>query len=102
MGRVGLQGPYDLIVCADVLQYVVDDDLARGLAAIRSLLGGVAFLEAYTTGDELVGDRRLWQDRDVKEWRRRLRTAGLVPCGMHCYATEPLADRLLELERGGW
>ena len=102
VGRVGLEGPYDLVVCADVLQYVADADLVRGLAAIRELLGGVAFLEAYTTGDELVGDRRLWQDRDLKEWRRRLRAAGLVSCGMHCYVGEPLDARLLELERAGW
>ena len=40
MGRVGLEGPYDLVVCSDVLQYVVDADLVRGLAAIESMLGG--------------------------------------------------------------
>jgi SAM-dependent methyltransferase len=102
VGRVGLEGPYDLVVCADVLQYVADDDLSRGLGAVAALLGGVAFLEAYTTGDELVGDRRLWQDRSVREWRRRLKAAGLTPCGMHCYVGESLADRLLELEHAGW
>lgn len=102
VGRVGLEGPYDLVVCADVLQYVTDPDLVRGLAAIRDLLGGVAFLEAYTTGDELVGDRRLWQDRSRREWQRRLAAAGLVHCGMHCYVGEAMEEHLLELERGGW
>lgn len=99
VGRVGLDGPYDLVVCSDVLQYVTDPDLVRGLAAIESMLGGIAFLEAYTSGDELVGDRRLWQDRSAREWRRRLKTAGLVACGMHCYVGGSLEARLLELER---
>ena len=102
VGRVGLEGPYDLVVCSDVLQYVENADLVRGLAAIAEMLGGVAFLEAYTTGDELVGDRRLWKDRSVREWRRRLKAAGLVSCGMHCYVSASLEDRLLELERAGW
>jgi SAM-dependent methyltransferase len=102
VGRVGLEGPYDLVICSDVLQYVANADLVRGLAAIASMLGGVAFLEAYTTGDELVGDRKLWLDRSAREWQRRLGAAGLVPCGMHCYVAEALEDRLLELERGRW
>lgn len=99
VGRVGLEGPYDLVVCSDVLQYVENADLVRGLAAIAGMLGGVAFLEAYTSGDELVGDRRLWKDRSAREWRKRLEAAGLVACGMHCYVSQALEDRLLELER---
>jgi SAM-dependent methyltransferase len=99
VGRVGLEGAYDLVVCSDVLQYVEDADLVRGLAAISRMLEGVAFLEAYTTGDELVGDRRQWQDRSAREWRRRLKAAHLTACGMHCYVAAPLEDRLLELER---
>lgn len=99
VGRIGLEGPYDLIVCSDVLQYVGDADLVRGLAAVAALLGGVAYLEAYTSGDELVGDRRAWHERSAREWRRRLGAAGLVPCGMHCYVAPALGERLLELER---
>src|SRR4051812_13030708 len=34
---------YDLIVCADMLQYVADAQLKRGLRHIASLLTGVAF-----------------------------------------------------------
>src|SRR3954462_12251845 len=32
-----LDGPFDLIVCADVVQYIPDDELRRGLRAIRRL-----------------------------------------------------------------
>src|SRR5206468_4933123 len=42
-----LRGSYDLIVCADMLQYVPTSDLASGLREIRRLLGGVAYIEAY-------------------------------------------------------
>src|SRR5690348_2616397 len=41
-----LRGPFDLIVCADVLQYVSKEHLAPGLREIRRLLGGVAYVEA--------------------------------------------------------
>lgn len=99
VGHVGLEGPYDLVVCSDVIQYVPDAELARGLAGIAELLGGVAFLEAFTVDDALVGDHRNWHDRTGKALRRRFAAAGLVPCGLHCYVGAALADRLLELER---
>ena len=98
VGRVGLAGPYDLVVCSDVLQYVGDADLVRGLRAIADMLGGVAYLEAYTSGDELVGDHRDWHHRTAREWTRRFAAAGLTRCGMHCY-TAGLAERMLELEK---
>ena len=39
----------DLTVCADVLQYAGDAEVARGLRSIRQLLGGVAYIEAFVT-----------------------------------------------------
>src|SRR5207342_233424 len=42
LGTLGLEGPFDLIVCADVLHYVDGRELAPGLEAIADLLGGVA------------------------------------------------------------
>src|SRR5436305_10141765 len=42
-----LRGSFDLIVCADMLQYVSTADLGPGLREIRRLLGGVAYIEAY-------------------------------------------------------
>ena len=51
-----LKGPYDLIVCSDVLHYVSTDEMRRGLKTIAGLLGGVAFLELFTRDDETEGD----------------------------------------------
>ena len=89
---------YDLIVCADVLQYVAAAALTRGVRRISDTLGGVAFLEAYTSGDEMEGDLSGWHQRSKAEYRAVFQGAGLVGCGLHCYMTPDLADRAVELE----
>lgn len=89
---------YDLIVCADMLQYVANAPLARGVRHLASLLGGVAFLEAYTSGDEMEGDLDGWHARSKQRYRRIFSDAGLVACGLHCYLAPQLADRAVELE----
>ncbi len=89
---------YDLIVCADVLQYIPDDVLERGVRHIATLLNGVTFLESYTSGDEMEGDLAGWHHRSRAKYRRIFAGAGLVGCGMHCYLTPELAGRAVELE----
>jgi len=89
---------FDLIVCADVLQYVGDPALKRGVRHIAGLLGGVAFLEAYTTGDDMEGDLEGWHPRSKSKYRRIFADAGLVACGIHCYLTHELAVNAVELE----
>jgi SAM-dependent methyltransferase len=89
---------YDLIVCADVLQYVPDLAVKRGLRHIAGLLGGVAFLEAYTTGDDMEGDLEGWHHRSKPQYRRIFADCGLVACGIHCYLTRELAANAVELE----
>jgi SAM-dependent methyltransferase len=93
-----LRGPYDVIVCADVLQYVSDAALARGVRHIAGLLNGISFMESYTTGDEMEGDLDGWHHRSKRQYRRIFSSAGLVPCGLHCYLTPSLAERAVELE----
>jgi 2-polyprenyl-3-methyl-5-hydroxy-6-metoxy-1,4-benzoquinol methylase len=89
---------FDLIVCADVLQYVPDPALKRGVRHLAGLLGGVAFLEAYTTGDDMEGDLEGWHPRSKSQYRRIFADAGLVACGIHCYLTRELAVNAVELE----
>lgn len=89
---------YDLVVCADVLQYVAAAALHRGVGRIADTLNGVAFLEAYTSGDEMEGDLSGWHQRSKAEYREVFQNAGLVGCGVHCYMTADLADRAVELE----
>jgi SAM-dependent methyltransferase len=89
---------YDLIVCADVLQYVPDAALRRGVRHLASILRGVAFLEAYTSGDEMEGDLDGWHQRSKAKYRRVFSDAGLVACGVHCYLDPRAAERAVELE----
>jgi len=89
---------YDLIVCADVLQYVSSPALKRGMRDIGTLLNGLTFLESYTSGDEMEGDLAGWHPRSKNEYRRIFADAGLVACGLHCYLTPELAERAVELE----
>ena len=100
LGGLHLDAPFDLIVCSDVLQYVPRTELERGVREVASLLGGVAFLEAYTNADDMEGDLRGWQRRTSRYYRRLFARAGLVACGMHCYASPRLAANMVALERG--
>ncbi len=99
LGDLALRGRFDLIVCCDVLQYIAPADLAPGLRAIAARLGGVTYLEAYTTADEIEGDRRAWHHRSPAEYRRAFRAAGLTGVGMHCWVGDALRPMTVALER---
>jgi 2-polyprenyl-3-methyl-5-hydroxy-6-metoxy-1,4-benzoquinol methylase len=101
LGFMGLQGPYDLIVCADVLHYVRSPEVRQGLAAIASRLGGVAFVEAFTSADDIEGDRDQFQNRTPAVYRHFFSEAGLVPVGLHLYVTREVHATLVALEQGG-
>ena len=100
VGRIGLRGPFDLVVCADVLHYVGTAEAREGLTAMHALCGGVAFLEAFTSADAIEGDRAAFQRRSPAAYRRLFRAAGFTALGLHLYATRELARTLVALERG--
>ena len=99
LGRLRLGGPFDLIVCSDVLHYVSTAEARRGLKAMARLLGGVAFLELFTAEDDTEGDDDDFQRRSGAVYRRLFREAGLVHLGLHCYAGNSLRDDLVTFER---
>lgn len=99
VGQTGLRGAFDLIVVCDVLHYVPDNELRPGLAAIASYLGGVAYLEAYTTDDSIVGDTASWHHRTPGKYRKLFAEAGLTGVGMHCYVGRSLIEQTVALER---
>jgi predicted TPR repeat methyltransferase len=78
-------GPYDLVVCADVLNYLPADELAAGLAHVRALVGGAAYLELFTAGEAMEGDLRGWHRRPAAFYRELFDRVGLVTVGPHCY-----------------
>jgi SAM-dependent methyltransferase len=89
----------DLVVCADVLQYVERKEIERGLRAIRRMLGGVAYIESFTIDDAMEGDRDGWYERTADEYRTLFRRAGLMQCGPYCYTNLDELDSLNEFER---
>lgn len=89
----------DVIICADVLQYIPDAPLVRGLRRIQELLSGLAYLEAYTDEDDMEGDKDGWIMRSPRFFRSAFKNAGFTPCGMHCYAGRKLRDSLNALEQ---
>jgi SAM-dependent methyltransferase len=88
---------WDLVVCCGVLNYVTDGELDFGLARIARLAQGVAYLELFASGDEVVGDLR-GSRAPAAHYRQLLRAHGLVQCGPHCYVGPKFEGDLLALE----
>jgi SAM-dependent methyltransferase len=99
LAELRLPKKVDLVVCADVLQYVPTRDVERGLAAIRRILGGVAYIEAFTIEDGMAGDLVDWHERTAEEYRRLFRRAGLAQCGPYCFIDPDRHDSLNSFER---
>jgi len=99
LGALNFRGKFDVVVCCDVLQYVPAPELRTGLAAISAVLGGVAYLEAYTTSDEIEGDRTAWHERSPAQYRRAFAATGLTGVGMQCWVGDTLKPMTTALER---
>jgi SAM-dependent methyltransferase len=80
------EGPFDLVVCVDVLGYVTDGDAIAGLRAIASRLGGLALIEVFTSRDDFVGDVAVYRRRSPSRYRRWMADVGLVQVGPHLFA----------------
>jgi SAM-dependent methyltransferase len=90
---------FDLIVCSDVLHYLRPAEIRAGLAGLADMLEGVAFLEVFTNRDDVVGDRDGYVARSPRWYLRAFETAGLLPCGAHCYLGFRLLRGIAALER---
>lgn len=99
LDELELDGPFDVIICADMLNYVPTPELVAGLGHVSGLLGGIAYLQVYASRDGVEGDRREWHDRPAARYRKLFRDAGLTACGLHCYASEQVAGQMTALER---
>lgn len=99
IGSIGLDGPFDLILCLGLLNYVAADELRSGLRQLRALAGGVAYLEIFTRADDATGDFRKSAARWPAWYRGVIRKAGFVPLGLHCYLPRELAGHAAALER---
>jgi SAM-dependent methyltransferase len=100
LGRLGLRGPFDLVVCSDVLHYVPDGELVRGVRALARLTGGLAFLEVFPREDDTIGDDVGYFARPASVYRRLFEAAGLTHVGLHGWAGRAIARDLTTFERG--
>jgi SAM-dependent methyltransferase len=90
--------PVDLLVCSDVLHYLSARELDRGLPGLAELCGGVAFLEAFTREDGIVGDTHGFKRRPASFYRQRFAAAGFTPLGSHLWLSPYLREGLAALE----
>jgi SAM-dependent methyltransferase len=100
LASLPLRGPFDLVVCSDVLHYVTDADLRRGLSSMVALARGLLWLEAFTSEDDFEGDVEGFVPRTARWYRATFRRAGLVPLGLWLHASPALEHRVAALERG--
>ena len=98
LGELRFEHRFDLIVCSDVLHYVGAPELRRGLGGFGDLLEGVAFLEVFTSRDNVDGDRDGFLARAPGWYRERFIEAGLLPCGSHTYLGPRLLRSIAALE----
>lgn len=89
---------FDLIVCSDVLHYVPARELRRGLSGFADLLEGLAFIEVFTSKDQVGGDTRGFLSRAPAWYRSTFLDAGLLPCGSHSYLSPRLMRSVAALE----
>lgn len=99
IGTLDLPGPFDLVLCLGVLNYVAPAELRRGLRQLTALSDGVAYLEIFTRADDASGDFKRSQARAPAWYRRVIAGAGWVSVGLHCYLPRRLAWHAAALER---
>jgi SAM-dependent methyltransferase len=99
LANLRLDRRFDLVVCSDVLHYLKPAEIRAGLAGIADMLEGVAFLELFTSKDDVAGDRKGYIPRAPAWYLRTFENAGLLPAGSHCYLGFRLLRGIAALER---
>jgi SAM-dependent methyltransferase len=93
-----LKERFDLVVCADVLHYLDEAEIRRGLRAIVPLSRGVLFLEVLTREDDIVGDVEGLIRRSAKWYRHLFTAAGLTAAAPYIWLAPALRDDAAALE----
>jgi SAM-dependent methyltransferase len=90
---------FDLVVCADVLHYLGEEEIERGFPSFIKLVRGAAFVEALTREDTVVGDT-IGLIRRPSSWYRSLFAgAGLAQVAPFFWIAPKLAADSAALER---
>ena len=87
---------FDLVVASDVLHYLGKEELEQGAKALACRVGGIAYLDFFTSRDVVEGDLNGMMLRSPDYYVRLMRRNGLRHLGMHFFA-----PRSVFLELGG-
>ena len=94
-----IDGVFDLVVCADAMHYVDDDEITAGIPHLARLAGGVLWLEVLTREDEIIGDMEGLIRRPAKWYRDLFAKAGLTQAGPYTWLAPEVREDAAELER---
>lgn len=97
--QLDLRPGHDLVILSDVLHYLPDDAVRRGLDHVAPLVGGLLFAPTFTATDEIEGDKVDFQHRDPAWYRRAFRGAGLHQVGPWAWTNAERYGELAGLER---
>lgn len=91
-------GVFDLVVCSDVLHYVPDEELRRGIRPLAEATDGVAYIEVLTSEDDITGDLQAFIRRPASWYRATFTRAGLTSAGPYCWLSPAFRDSVATLE----
>ena len=98
IGRLALRESYDLVVCSDVLHYLTESEIHKGLRTMVKLTAGVAYIEVLTKEDVVIGDLEGLTQRPARWYKKLFNGAGLSPVGPYLWLSPRLSEIVGELE----
>ena len=85
LSSLPLGGPFDLVVCCGMLNYVPVAELSEGVQQVQRLTGGLAYLELFTRDDMTEGDTSWPTPLSAQQYRSIFKRVGFSGVGLHCY-----------------
>ena len=98
LGRLDLAKPFDLVVCSDVLHYLTEPEIRKGLRHVVRLTAGVAYIEVLTKEDSIVGDLDGLIPRPARVYQKLFSEAGLTAVGPYLWLSKQLREIVGKLE----
>lgn len=90
---------YDLVICSDVLHYVPDEQIRKGVDTLADVTDGMAFIEVLTKEDDIVGDLEAFIRRPAAWYRKLFTGTGMTSVGPYCWLSPAFKDTVSELEK---
>lgn len=99
LAKVAPDEPFDLVLSSDMIHYLHKAELERGIGALATRVGGVAYLDFFTSRDEIEGDMRDMKLRAPRYYQDLLASVRLHPVGLLLHARHTIIGGLSSMER---